>query len=1190
MRFFSSVLTVLAVAVASLAQAQEQVIPERWVVVSPDTDFYGADLTPMFDTTYDACINACLSNDSCEAFTYNNAKNACFPKTGVDQRDAFEGATSAEVFSARSDVLANAATRRSELNFIGEGDLFRAYDLASRIGRLHASGPWNVDEMIGAIQDRRSKGQFDSAMRWAGGAIAKTGSADLWLEYAQLNLEIKENGQVRSQNRDRAFSAMVNAYLRSASPAFRATILGDMARLLPDLGRGRDSIDALRLAQDLQPRFEFETALADAIGKYGFRVTDSLVESDAVSPRICATFSEPLRKSGVDYSPYVKRADQRLAVVAEGNQLCISGLNHGERYSFTFRGGLPAESGEQLIQDIALNLYVRDRSPSLRFPGRAYVMPRTPDAGIPIETVNLEQVDLTLRQVSDRNLLRAIQDSYFGKPLSVWQERTFDSEIAETVWSGTGDVENTLNQDMLTRLPVGQIIESLDAGIYALTAAIPGDDPYEETDATQWFVLSDLGVTTMGGTDGLHVVVQSLTDVTPVPETKVTLLSRTNRVLAELETDSAGYARFDAGLTRGSGGAAPALLLLEHEQDIAFLSLTDPAFDLSDRGVEGRPPSPPLDLFVATDRGAYRAGETIYATALLRGDQAEAIEGLPLTAIVTRPDGVEYARLVSNADNAGGRVFEIPVAGSAPRGSYALSFYSDTKAKPLAVQSVLVEDFIPERIDFDLALPSGPLRLGDRPPLTVDARYLFGAPGADLSVDGQVTLKAQSSVEGYPGYQFGRYDEIFTPRSNNFGPVSTDQNGQATLELPLPMAADATRPLIADLTVWMAEGSGRPVERRLSSAVLPQRDMIGIRPLFEDIVAENSEAGFEVIALDSGLNRVDLPVSWTLNRIHTRYQWYQLYGNWNWEPVTRRERVAGGNATLGSDPLRISAPVEWGQYELVVETTDGPYVSSSIELYAGWYAPADVSQTPDTLELSLDKEMYRSGETAQLRIVPRAPGTALVSVVSNRLIAMQTVEVGDGATMIDIPVTDDWGAGAYVTASLVRPMDAENGLNPSRALGLSYAKVDPGDKLLGVTLDAPEQMEPNAPLTVGVNIDGLQGGESGFVTLAAVDVGILNLTAFESPDPESHYFGQRRLGMEIRDIYGRLINGMNGAMGAVRSGGDALAQAGLQSPPPTEELVAFFSGPVAVDANGRAEISFDMPDFNGTVRLMAVAW
>jgi uncharacterized protein YfaS (alpha-2-macroglobulin family) len=1176
MRVLANILGMVSLVTASLvtlAQAQEPLIPERWVVVSPNTDFYGADLTPMFDTSYEACIKACLANNACQAFTYNNEKNACFPKTGVDQRDAFEGATSAEVYTSRPDIRRAATTRRAELNFIGEGDLFAAHDLALRIGRLHASGPWTVEEMITAMADRRNRGQIDSAMRWAGGAVAKTDSADLWLQYAQLNLEIRENGQLSSKHRNRAFSAMVNAYLRGTSAAFRATVLGDMARILPDLGRGRDSIDALRLAQATQPRLEFETALEDAIGKYGFRVTDSTVDSNAASPRICAEFSEPLRKSGVDYAPYVKRADQRLAVVVEGNQLCISGLTHGERYSFTFREGLPAQSGEALIRDVALTLYVRDRVPTLRFPGRAYVLPRSADAGIPIETVNLDQVDLKLQQVSDRNLLRAIQDSYFGQPLSAWQERTFDSEIAETVWTGTGDVNNTLNQDMLTRLPVGDIIDDLDPGIYALTAAIPGDDPYDETDATQWVVLADMGVTTMSGADGLHVIVQSLSDVTPVAATKVTLLSRTNRVLSETETNAAGYARFDAGLTRGTGGSAPALLLLENGADVAFLSLTEPAFDLSDRGVEGRPPAPPLDLFVATDRGAYRAEETIYATALLRGDQAEAIEGLPITAIIKRPDGVEYARMVSTEDKAGGRVFEIPVAASAPRGRYSMSFYSDTKSPALAVQSVLVEDFIPERIDFDLSLPAGPLRLGDRPPLRVDARYLFGASGADLPVDGQITLRAQSEIEGYPGYRFGRYDERFSPRTNGFGPVLTDAQGQATLEVPLPTATDAAQPLVADLTVWMSEGSGRPVERRIATAVIPNRDMIGIKPLFEHIVAENSDARFEVIALDSSLNRVEKPITWTLNRIHTRYQWYQLYGNWNWEPITRRERIAGGDATLGTDPLRISAPVEWGQYELVVESTDGPYVASAIEFYAGWYAPADVSETPDTLELSLDKEMYRSGETARLRIVPRAAGTALISVVSNRLIAMQTVEVGEGATLVDIPVTDDWGAGAYITASLVRPMDVDNGLNPSRALGLSYAKVDPGAKRLDVALEAPEQMEPNGPLTVGITVDGVNIGETAYVTLAAVDVGILNLTGFQTPDPSEHYFGQRRLGMEIRDIYGRLINGMNGAMGSVRSGGDATAADGLQSPPPTEKLVAFFSGPVTLDAQGRADVT-----------------
>ena len=56
--------------------------------------------------------------------------------------------------------------------------------------------------------------------------------------------------------------------------------------------------------------------------------------------------------------------------------------------------------------------------------------------------------------------------------------------------------------------------------------------------------------------------------------------------------------------------------------------------------------------------------------------------------------------------------------------------------------------------------------------------------------------------------------------------------------------------------------------------------------------------------------------------------------------------------------------------------------------------------------------------------------------------------------------------------------------------------------------------------------------------VAAVDVGILNLTRYEPPAPDDWYFGQRRLGLEIRDIYGRLIDGSLGATGRLRTGGD----------------------------------------------------
>src|SRR6185369_7716503 len=106
---------------------------------------------------------------------------------------------------------------------------------------------------------------------------------------------------------------------------------------------------------------------------------------------------------------------------------------------------------------------------------------------------------------------------------------------------------------------------------------------------------------------------------------------------------------------------------------------------------------------------------------------------------------------------------------------------------------------------------------------------------------------------------------------------------------------------------------------------------------------------------------------------------------------------------------------------------------------------------------------------------------------------------------------------------------------------------------------------------------------------AAVDLGILNLTHFATPDPDGWYFGQRELGVEFRDLYGQLIDPTQGILGAVRSGGDEAASR-LGTPPATSVLVALHSGVVEVGADGTATVTFDMPDFSGTVRLMAMAW
>ena len=1172
----------------------QDLIPERRVVVTQDQDLPGGDVASVFDTTIEACERACLTNARCTAYVYNTRKGSCFVKNNPGTGVFFQGAMSAFVIEADAGIRAAAKDRRAELSFIPDWDVQAAFDQAAGLGRQHWTGPWTAEEHLAEAAIAEGRGDWAGAAAFTGAALNLTDDAATWGEFARRQLEAgKADSNLQAFFYAQSFNSSVNAYLRAGNPALRHTILLGMADVLERNGRGRDTVQALKLAQSLQERTDTADLLDDAIGKYGFRITETVVQSDLARPRICATFSEDLEAAGVDYSTFVALTEPGMVVENGGwRQLCVGGLEHGKRYSVTFRDGLPAADGQTMAKPVEITQYVRDRSPGVRFPGRGYVLPRAGEAALPVETVNTEKLDLTLFRVTDRNLLRSIQDFYFAAPIQTYSEYLFTDTVGEEIWSGAATVAQEVNQDVTTRLPMTEALGGMPAGIYVLKASVPGVDPYVVAPAWQWFVISDLGVTTMTGVDGLHVFVRSLGTAGAKAGVTVELLNRANSALGTATTDNMGYAVFDAGLTRGLGGSAPAMVVVrEGEADIAFLSLTDPEFDLSDRGVEGREAAPPVDVFLTTDRGAYRAGETVYVTALARDAEQEAVEGLPLTAILKRPDGVEYSRQLVDDSGAGGHVFSLPIAGSAPRGVWRLEMFADLEAPALTSRTFLVEDFLPERIDFDLTMADAPLTPGSPPgSLTLTARYLFGAPGAGLVIEGEVLVRASEGLEAFPGYTFGRHDQPFSAQMTPLDPAETDETGSAGIPVTLPQIDDPLRPLEARVTVRVAEGSGRPVERSVTKRLTPSDTLIGVKPMFNGVAPEGSDARFNLIAVGADGALTSLPVTWKVVRVDYDYQWYQFLGNWNWEPVVSRTPVAEGTATLGSAPVEIATKVDWGTYEILVERSDGGRSASSMEFYAGWYAPADASATPDTLELSLDKPAYTSGDTATLRIVPRAAGTALVTVLSNRLVAMQAVEVKEGENLIQLPVTDDWGAGVYVTASVLRPMDVAAGRNPARALGLTHAKIDPGARALSATVEVAAEATPRGPLDVAVKVDGVTPGETAYVTIAAVDVGILNLTGFKSPDPQAHYFGQRRLGVGIRDIYGRLIDGMNGAMGEVRSGGDAGTQARLQAPPPTEELVAYFTGPVTVGADGYARAAFDLPSFNGTVKVMAIAW
>ncbi|HRE43489.1 MAG TPA: alpha-2-macroglobulin family protein, partial [Terricaulis sp.] len=127
----------------------------------------------------------------------------------------------------------------------------------------------------------------------------------------------------------------------------------------------------------------------------------------------------------------------------------------------------------------------------------------------------------------------------------------------------------------------------------------------------------------------------------------------------------------------------------------------------------------------------------------------------------------------------------------------------------------------------------------------------------------------------------------------------------------------------------------------------------------------------------------------------------------------------------------------------------------------------------------------------------------------------------------------------------------------------------------------------NTRIEVPVSVRNVPRGERVRVAIAMVDEGILGLTRYQSPNPVEHFFGRRALGVELRDDYGRLLNPNLGAPAVARQGGDSLGGEGLTVVP--TRTVALVSDIVEV-RGGSVNIPLNIPDFNGTLRLMAVAW
>src|SRR5262245_8291860 len=594
-------------------------------------------------------------------------------------------------------------------------------------------------------------------------AVAPDDSSN-WLRLAKAVLQIRPgNERERTTLLERAATAAYIGYQRSKDRNEEAEALLVIARSYADRQLWRPALEAMRVSLELREVAEVRLQYERMRDEHGFRLLDYSVDADAASPRVCFQFSEDLPGRRTDLSPFVAVVGQdRPALSVDKRQICVEGLKHGERYAITLRAGIPSSVNETLSKSAEFNVYVRDRKPFVRFTNKAFVLPRTGQRGIPLVSVNTTAVAIEIYRIGDRNLLTTVIGNDFQRALDRFDIGRLAEERGAQVWKGEMQVEQTLNTDVTTAFPVGEAIGNVQAGVYVMVAHAVGDPGARDYDqlATQWFIVSDLGLTAFSGNDGVHAFVHSLETTQPRGTVEVRLLSRSNEVLSTKRTDDAGYVQFEANLARGEGSLAPALLIATDARgDYAFLSLKTPAFDLTDRGVSGRVAPAGLDAFVYAERGVYRSGETVQLTALLRDAQGSAALGVLLTLVVERPDGVEYRRVIAPDQGLGGRTLALPLVASSPTGTWRVRAFTDPKRPSVGETTFMVEDYVPDRLEFELATTVKSVSRTQPAEITVDGRYLYGTPAADLALEGEVDIGVANERPTFPRYQFGFSDE-----------------------------------------------------------------------------------------------------------------------------------------------------------------------------------------------------------------------------------------------------------------------------------------------------------------------------------------------------------------------------------------------------------------------------------------------
>lgn len=885
-----------------------------------------------------------------------------------------------------------------------------------------------------------------------------------------------------------------------------------------------------------------------------------------------------------------------MAAVMENGLTLKGDFEPGRNYEVTISKELKGVFGYSLESAYSQQVSFGNLEPALSFANNKSVYLSSRGArNIGINIVNINQIRISVIRIYENNILHFIRggNSYgyhyeeAGDDYEYYNYEYYDYEqYGDLVKEKVMDVRSLQKQGnmRLLNLNLADIgFSDRFEGLYVLKIE---DVDRQYLQESKFISLSDIGLIVRGSEDDMMVFTNSIMTTDPLNGVKVNFISTNNQVIQSVTTDQQGVAVFK-NAKAAAGQFRIGMITCSAGDDFNFMILDNTSVQTSRFEVGGKYSNDAgLDAFLYGDRDIYRPGDSVHVNAVVRTTDWKILKDVPMKMKLLLPSGKEYQsfRKTPGPQGAFETSFYLPPA--VVTGLYTIELYT---GNDVLIQSrrISVEEFVPDRIKVTAVLDRQVIKPNEELRADITVANLFGPPAANRNYELQLTLQEKP----FQNKKFGNYNfSITTAEQVMFENIlrqgKTNAEGKIAERFIIPGYDDAGI-LAGKVLTTVFDESGRPVNRLSDFTVLTQQTFYGIRH-FDQWLSTKQEIPFQFIAL----NAEGQPVNASAQVEIYRYNWENVVtrqgGRYMYTAQRKDQLLSRQTVSIGAAGGTVRfKPVNSGEYEVRIYRSGAKsYVKQNFYAY-GWGDTQNTSfeaSTEGEVDLQLDKEIYQPGDKAEILLKSPFNGKLLITVERDKVYEYYYVNTDKKAASITIPVKESYLPNVYITATAIRPV-SDNQIPLTVARGYVPLKIEKASNKLNVLISANERSRSKMNQTIQVKTT-----PHAELTIAVVDEGILQLKNFKTPDPYQYFYQQRALEVQSYDLYPYLFPEWQTSYSSL--GGD-LSEMGKRVNPFTVKrfnLVSLWSGILKADAAGHASFTVNVPQFSGSLRVMAVAY